>query len=96
MPHIVLTPAQARVIEQTTLVVELRDEQGRILARIPPPSEQEIIERIKRNHREDQPRYAAADVQSRLARLQEIAQTEELDEARVKDLLHRMRAGEQV
>ena len=46
MPYIVLTADQARVLEESTLEVEVHDEQGRLLARITPPSEAEIIERI--------------------------------------------------
>jgi len=98
MPHIVLTADQARVLEESTLEVEVRDEQGCLLARIPPPSEAEIIERIKRlqsNRDPNSPRYSSAEVQSRLRRLEEISRREELDEAKVRDLLHRMRAGEE-
>jgi hypothetical protein len=99
MPHIVLTADQARILEVTTLEVEVRDEEGRVLARIPPPSEAEIIERIKRNQLNgdpDSPRYSSAEVQARLHRLEEISREEGLDEAKVRDLLRRMRAGEEV
>jgi hypothetical protein len=92
MPHIVLTEEQARVLQQSTLAVELRDEQGRVLARVPPPTEEEIIERIKRNRNGNLPRYPAREVQSRLRRLEEISQQEELDEGRAKELIRRMRA----
>src|SRR5690349_4097752 len=93
MPHIVLTAEQARVLEQTTLTVEVRDEQGRVPARIPPPSEEEIIERVKRNRVLNVPRYPAEEVEARLRRLDEIGKQEDLDEARVMDLLRRMRVG---
>jgi hypothetical protein len=99
MPTIVLTAAQARVLDESTLEVEVRDEQGRLLARIPAPSEAEIIERLKRNQfRGDpnRPRYSSAEVQARLRRLEEISRREELDEAKVRELLDRMRAGEEV
>ena len=99
MPHIVLTADQARVLEESTLEVELRDERGRLLARIPPPSEAEIIERLKRiqlNRDPNSPRYSSAEVQARLRKLEEISRREELDEAKVRDLLRRLRAGEEV
>ena len=96
MPHIVLTEEQARVLRETTLAVELRDEQGRVLARVPPPSEEEIIERVKQNREANLPRYSAAEVEARLRRLEEISRERQLDEATVRDLLRRMRAGEQV
>jgi hypothetical protein len=94
MPHIVLTEEQARVLQQTTLAVELRDDQGRVLARVPPPSEEEIIERVKGNRDAGLPRYSAQDVHSRLRKLEEISQREPLDEARARELLRRMRAEE--
>jgi hypothetical protein len=94
MPHIVMTEEQARILEQTTLAVELRDEQGRILARVPPPTEEEIIERIKRNRGTSLPRYSAHDVHARLQRLEEISQHETVDEARARELIRRMRAEE--
>jgi hypothetical protein len=96
MPHIVLTEEQARVIEQTTLPVEVRDQRGRVLVQIPAASEEQIIERIGRNRDPNAPRYSSAEVLSRLQKLQEISEREELDEAKVKDLLRRMRAGEEV
>ncbi len=95
MPSIVLTEDQAHVLRQTTLAIELRDAQGRILARVPPPTEEEIIERIKGNRGEDLPRYSAQDVHARLLKLEEVAEQEELDESTVKEIFRRMlRAGE--
>jgi hypothetical protein len=94
MPHIVLTEEQARVLQQTTLAVEFRDEQGRVLARIPPPTEEEIIERIKRNRGANLPRSPARDVHAHLQRLEEISRHEPLDEAKVRELIRRMRAEE--
>jgi hypothetical protein len=96
MPHIVLTEEQARVIERTTLPVEILDHQGRLLGKIPAPTEEQIIDRIGRNRDPNAPRYSSAEVLSRLQKLQEISEREELDEAKVKDLLRRMRAGEEV
>jgi hypothetical protein len=94
MPHIVLTEEQARVLQQSTLAVELRDEQGPVLARVPPPTEEQIIERIKQNRNDKFPRYPAREVQARLRRLEEISQQEEVDEVRAKELIRRMRTEE--
>lgn len=84
------------ILEQAVKPVEVRDEQGRILGRIPPLSEAAIIAEAKRRRAEGGPRYPAADVEARLRKLQEISQREELDAVKVKDLLRRMRAGEEV
>jgi hypothetical protein len=94
MPHIVLTEEQAKILQQTTLAVEIRDEQGRVLARIPPPTEEEIIERIKRNRGADLPRSPGRNIHARLQKLEEMSQHESLDEARVRELLRQMRAEE--
>ena len=96
MPHITLTDEQARVLRETTLAVELRDGQGRVLARLPPPTEEEIVARIKQDREANHPRYPSSEVQARLRRLEEIARERELDEATVRELLRRMRAGEEV
>jgi hypothetical protein len=58
--------------------------------------EKAIVEEARRRLAAGGPRYPAAEVEARLRKLNEIAQREELDENRVKDLLRRMRAGEEV
>jgi hypothetical protein len=94
MPYIVLTEEQARVVQQTTLAVELRDEQGRVLARVPPPTEGEIVARVKWSRDAGLPRYSAQDVHARLCRLEEVSQREVVDEARARELIRQMRAEE--
>ncbi len=42
------------------------------------------------------PRYPMADVRARLQKLEALGQRQPLDSARVKELLERMRAGEDV
>jgi hypothetical protein len=44
----------------------------------------------------DGPRYPAAEVEARFQKLEEISRREKLSPAQVKDLLRRMRAGEEV
>jgi hypothetical protein len=94
MPHIVLNAEQARIVERATTSVEIFDEQGRILAQIPAPSEDELIERIKRDRAAEVPRFPAEQVEARLRRLEAIRQQEGMDENKMRDLLRRMRAGE--
>jgi len=96
MAQIILNADQVRVLEQATTPVEVRDETGRVLLRIPAPSEEQILERIRRDRAADVPRYRSEQVEARLRRLEEIRQHEGMDEAKMRDLLRRMRAGEDV
>lgn len=96
MSHIVLTDEQALVLNKATAPVEVRNTSGHLVGLIAAPSEEEIIARALRSRQENRPRYPAEEVHARLMRLQEIAEREPLDSAKVKDLLRRMRAGEEV
>ncbi len=95
MSVIVLTAAQVQVLREAVGPVEVRDEHGLDLGRIL-PSEAAIVAEAKRRLAAGGPRSSSADVGARLKKLQEISEREQLDEARVKDLLRRMRAGEEV
>jgi hypothetical protein len=97
MKHIVLTPEQSQIVGEAGSSVEVRDEKGRIVARLTPltPSEVEAIERWKNRPRAG-PSIPSAQVQAHLRRLAEIRQTEGMDEEKMLDLLRRMQAGEQV
>jgi hypothetical protein len=94
--QIVLNSDQARVLDQATTPVEVCDELGRVLVRIPAPSEEQILERIRRERGSNVLRYPAEQVEARLRRLEEIRQQGGMDETKMRDLLRRMRAGEQV
>lgn len=96
MVHIVLNADQARVLALAVTTVEIRDETGRVLGQVPAPTEAQIIERIKRDRSSDIARYPAEQVQGRLRRLEEIRQQEGMDQAKMHELLGRMRAGEEV
>ena len=96
MSHIVLTPEQARVVREACGMIEVRDEAGQVLARILSPAEAAIVAEAKRRLAAGGPRYPMADVRARLHKLEAISQREPLDRARVKELLDRMRAGEDV
>jgi hypothetical protein len=60
------------------------------------PTEAAIIEEARRRLATPGPRYTSAEVEARLQKLNEIAQCEELDANRVRELLRKMRAGEEV
>jgi hypothetical protein len=96
MAHITLNAEQVQILARATTMVEVRDEAGEVVARIPPPSEQEIVERIFRERDANPARFPAEQVEQRLRRLEAIRQAEGMDQARMRDLLRRMRAGEEV
>ncbi len=96
MPVIILDADQAKVLREASDLVELRDEQGQVLAQILPQSEAALLAEARRRLAANGPRYSSADVRARLQRLQELGQQEDLDQAKVRELLRKMRAGEQV
>jgi hypothetical protein len=96
MPHIVLSEEQARILKAASESVEVRDKNGHVLGRLPAPVEAALIAEAKRRLAEASPRYAAAQVEARLRKLEEISRGQPLDKAKVQDLLRRMRAGEEV
>src|SRR5687768_3513770 len=98
MHHIVLTDEQMQAMSEAGAVVEVRDAQGRTVAHLTPlsPSDIEAIQRWKNRPPRTEPLIPSAQVQAHLRRLEEIRQSEGMDEAKMLDLLRRMRAGEQV
>jgi hypothetical protein len=60
------------------------------------PTDVAIVEEARRRLATPGPRYTSAEVQIRLQKLNEIAQHEELDVNRIRELLRKMRAGEEV
>jgi hypothetical protein len=95
MTVIILTEAQARAFREAAGPVEMRDEQGEVLARVLPPAEAALVAEAKRRLAAGGARHSAAEVESRFQQLAEVGQREALDQARVHELLRQMRAGEQ-
>ena len=96
MNVIVLTEDQARILSQSNEVIELRDGQGNVLARVIPPSLEEEIAAARRSLASGKPRWPSDKVEALLARLTEIREREGMDEAKLRELLQRFRAGEPV
>jgi len=98
MRHIVLTEEQLRVIGNSTEPLEMRDANGRPVARAEPytPEELAVIARVKQNRSGERQYVTGAEIQAHLKRLEEIDAQEPLNEERALELLRRMRAGEQV
>jgi pyruvate/oxaloacetate carboxyltransferase len=92
MAHIILNAEQVQVLEGATTAVEIRDPNGRVVAHVPAPTEQEIVERIQRERNAHSARFPADQVERRLQRLEAIRQQEGMDQARMRELLRRMRA----
>lgn len=95
MSHIVLSEEQMHVLTTATGPVELRDAHGKVLACVPPPptSDEEIAE-ARRRLASDQPRWSAGQVEGLLSRLTELRRQGNVDQARLRDILSRFRAGE--
>jgi hypothetical protein len=95
MPHNVLTEEQVQVLAQAGGPVEARDSQGRTLACLTPfdLAALELIARSRQSVAAGGPRVPSHQVQAHLQKLAEISQGKELDEARLLELLRRMRAG---
>jgi hypothetical protein len=95
MPQIVLTDEQVRVLLGAKEPIELRDERGQLLARVPVPVEDEIAE-LRRQLVPEKPPVPPARVQALLARLAELRKQEDADETQLHQLLTRFRAGEPI
>jgi hypothetical protein len=99
MAEIILTEEQARILQQAGAPLSVRNPQGQLVATLKPldPQEVEAVERWKRTRGAPRGRsIPSSEVQAHLRRLEEIRQSEGLDEAKMRDLLRRMQAGEQV
>ena len=98
MKHITLTPEQARIIQETTHFVEVRDEQGKTVGNLTllSPEDLESIEQSKRVRALGGTPIPSEQVQAHLRRLEEIRRDEGMDRTTMHDLLRRMQAGEQV
>jgi hypothetical protein len=96
MSHIVLTPEQLRVVKEAAEPVEVRDDQGKVLAKILAPLDAIALEHYRKWRTNPQQGIPAAVVEARMKRLEEISQREALTPERVRDLLARMQAGEEV
>lgn len=98
MTPMILTEEQSRLIAQIAEPIEVRDGQGRFLGVFSPvsPADAEALAQVRKARAVGGPRIPSAQVQAHLRRLNEIRQTEPLDEARMLELLRRMQAGEDV
>ena len=90
MSQIVLTPEQLQVVAQSQEPVEVLDDQGRVLACIPPLSAEDLedFEHFRQyRNRTDETGIPSERVQAFLRKLDEVDQREGIDEVKVQELL---------
>lgn len=96
MPQLILTPEQARILEDASEPVEILNTEGRVLARVLSPTDQAMVAEARRRLATPGPRYSSEQVRAHLLKLEEISHREELNPTRVKEIMARLRAGEEV
>src|SRR5579884_3635144 len=100
MQRIQLTEEQSRILaEAKGENVEVYDAHGQLvsfLKWLEPMDAEEVARYLRRRSLPEQSTIPSAQVQAHLRKLEEIRQREGMDEAKMWDLLHRMRAGEEV
>lgn len=97
MQRIVLTEEEAHVLAESKGQVEVYDAQGRLMCFMDwlgTPLE-DIIAECKRRQALGERGIPSAQGQAHLRKLEEIRQREGMDEAKMRELLRRMRAGEE-
>lgn len=98
MPHIILTEEQSRILAEAGGPVDVRDAQGNPVASLNllSPEDLEVIERLKKKRASgiQERGIPSEQVQAFLRKLHEIDEREGIDQAKVDDLLRRVRAGE--
>lgn len=98
MPQITLTEEQTRIVAEATDAIEIRDAGGRLLTQIVPltPEDHQVLDRHRQRQGTHQQGIPSDQVQAHLRRLSEIREREGLDEPRMRELLRRMQAEEEV
>jgi hypothetical protein len=98
MTQLTLTEDQVRALNGASENVSVYDTQGRLLGtlRVLSPVELEVIERHRRRKESGskEPGIPSAQVQALLRKFHELADRNELDDAKVQELLRRSQAGE--
>ena len=94
MRFIILNEEQARVVLDSSELIELRDQMGKVLAHVEPPVPEAEIAEAKRRLASDQRRWPSARVQELLATLTQIRAREGMNETKLQQVLERFRSGE--
>jgi hypothetical protein len=99
MTHFTLTEEQMRALDGAGEQVNVFDTRGHLLGalRVFSAFELEVIERHRRRKQSGenkQPGIPSAQVQALLRKFHELAERNELDDAKVQELLRRSQAGE--
>jgi hypothetical protein len=100
MQRITLTEEQSRILAESKDNVEVYDSTGQLVSFLKwfEPREAEVVARyLRQRGLPKEPGIPSGQVQAHLRKLEEIRQREGgMDEARMRDILRRLRAGEEV
>src|SRR5579864_3508774 len=100
MQRIQLTEEQSRILaEAKGENVEVYDCNGQLVSFmkwLEPMDAEEVARHLRRRGLPKEPGIPSAQVQAHLRKLEEIRQREGMDEAKMRDILRRLRAGEEV
>jgi hypothetical protein len=100
MQRIELTEEQSRILtEAKGENVEVYDSNGQLVSFmkwLEPMDAEEVARYLRRRGLPKQPTIPSAQVQAHLRKLEEIRQREGMDEAKMREILRRLRAGEEV
>lgn len=99
MQRIQLTEEQSRILAETKDNIEVYDSNGQLVSFMKwfEPEDAEAVSRhLRRRGLPKEPGIPSAQVQAHLRKLEEIRQREGMDEAKMREILRRLRAGEEV
>jgi hypothetical protein len=99
MQRITLTEEQSRILAESKDNVEVYDSTGQLVSFLKwfEPREAEVIaQHLRRRGLPKEPGIPSAQVQAHLRKLEEIRQREGMDETKMREILRRLRAGEEV
>lgn len=101
MQRIQLTEEQSRILAEAKEgeSIEVYDAQGQLvsfLKRFHSEDALAVAQYLRRRGLPKQPGIPSAQVQAHLRKLEEIRQREGMDEAKMRDILRRLRAGDEV
>jgi hypothetical protein len=99
MQRIQLTEEQSRILAEAKDTIEVYDANGQLVSFmkwLEPMDAEEVARYLRRRGLPKQPTIPSAQVQAHLRKLEEIRQCEGMDEAKMREILRHLRAGEEV
>jgi hypothetical protein len=99
MQRIQLTEEQSRILAESKDNVEVYDSNGKLVSFLKwfePMDAEAIARHLRRRGLPKEPDIPSAQVQTHLRKLEEIRQREGMDETKMREILRRLRVGEEV